>query len=47
MCLLGLIPIKEATWLSHIVVVLKKNGKSNIYVNFRKLNRATKKKKKV
>jgi len=36
--------IEEATWLSTIVVVPKKNGKLKICVDFRKLNRATKKK---
>ncbi len=36
-------PIKEATWLSPIVVVLKKNGKLRICVDFRKFNKATKK----
>ncbi len=35
--------IEEATWLSPIVVVLKKNGKLRICVDFRKLNKATKK----
>jgi hypothetical protein len=35
--------IKEATWLSPIVVVPQKNGKLKICINFRKLN-ATKKK---
>ncbi len=35
--------IKEATWLSPIVVVPKKNGKLRICVDFRKLNVATKK----
>jgi hypothetical protein len=35
-------PIEEATWLSQIVVVPKKNGKLNIYVDFRKLNATTK-----
>jgi hypothetical protein len=35
--------IKEATLLSSIVVMPKKNGKLRIYVDFRKLNRATKK----
>jgi len=35
--------IKEATWLSPIVVVPKKNGKLKIYINFKKLNIATKK----
>ncbi len=33
----------EVTWLSPIVVVLKKNGKLKIYTDFRKLNAATKK----
>jgi len=36
-------PVKEATWLSSIVVVPKKNGKLRICVDFRKLNVATKK----
>jgi hypothetical protein len=35
-------PIEEATWLSLIVVVFKKNGKLKIYVDFRKLNATTK-----
>jgi hypothetical protein len=35
-------PVEEATWLSPIVVVLKKNGKLRVYVDFRKLNKATK-----
>ncbi len=35
--------IEEVTWLSPIVVVLKKNGKLRICVDFRKLNKATKK----
>ncbi len=35
--------IKEATWLSPIVVVPKNNGKLWICVDFRKLNKATKK----
>jgi hypothetical protein len=30
--------VEEATWLSLIVVIPKKNGKSRIYVNFIKLN---------
>ncbi len=30
--------IKEATWLSPIVIVPKKNGKLKICVNFKKLN---------
>jgi hypothetical protein len=34
--------IEEATWLSPIVVVLKKNGKLRICINFKKLNVATK-----
>jgi hypothetical protein len=36
-------PVKEATWLSHVVVVPKKNGKLKIYVDFKKLNKTTKK----
>ncbi len=36
-------PIEEATWLSPIIVVLKKNNKLQICVDFRKLNVATKK----
>jgi hypothetical protein len=36
-------PIEEATWLSPIVVVPKKNGKLKICVDFKKLNKATKK----
>jgi hypothetical protein len=36
-------PVEEATWLSPIVIVLKKNGKLRIYVDFMKLNKATKK----
>jgi hypothetical protein len=35
--------IKVATWLSPIVIVPKKNGKLRIYIDFRKLNAATKK----
>jgi hypothetical protein len=35
--------VEEATWLSSIVVVPKKNGKLKIYVDFRKLNATTKK----
>jgi hypothetical protein len=35
--------VKEATWLSLIVVVPKKNGKLRICVDFRKFNEATKK----
>ncbi len=35
--------VKEAMWLPPIVVVPKKNGKLKIYVNFKKLNVATKK----
>jgi len=37
-------PIKEATWLSPIVVVLKRNGKFKICVDFKNLNKATRKK---
>ncbi len=32
-------PIKEATWLSPIVIVPKKNGKLKICVDFKKLNK--------
>ncbi len=35
--------VEEATWFSPIVVVLKKNGKFWIYMDFRKLNVAMKK----
>jgi hypothetical protein len=35
--------VEEATWLSPIVVVPKKNGKLCICVDFQKLNAATKK----
>jgi hypothetical protein len=35
--------VEEATWLSPIVVVPKKNGKLKIYINFIKLNTARKK----
>jgi hypothetical protein len=34
--------IEQTTWLSPIVVVLKKNGKLIICVDFRKFNKATK-----
>ncbi len=30
-------PVEEATWLSPMVVVLKKNGKLRIFVNFKNL----------
>ncbi len=36
-------PIEEVTWLSPIVVVPKRNGKLKIYVDFKKLNKVTKK----
>ena len=36
-------PVDQATWLSPIVVVPKKNGKLKICVNFRRLIAATKK----
>ena len=36
-------PVDQATWLSPIVVVSKKNDKLRICVNFRRLNAATKK----
>jgi len=35
--------VEEATWLSPIVVVLKKNGKLRICVNFKKIKVVTKK----
>jgi hypothetical protein len=35
--------VEEATWLSPIMIVPKKNGKLKICVDFRKLNVATKK----
>jgi len=35
--------IEEATWLSPIVIVPKKNGKLKIYIDFKKLNATTKK----
>jgi hypothetical protein len=35
--------IEEATWLSPMVVVPKKNGKLRICVDFKKLNKVTKK----
>ncbi len=35
--------IEEATWLSPIVIVPKKNGKLKICIDFRKLNATTKK----
>ncbi len=35
--------VEEATWLSPIVIVPKKNGKLKMYIDFRKLNVATKK----
>jgi hypothetical protein len=35
--------IEEVTWLSPIVVVLKRNGKLKICVDFKKLNTTTKK----
>jgi hypothetical protein len=34
-------PVKRATWLSPILVVLKKNAKLRVYVEYRKLNAAT------
>jgi hypothetical protein len=36
-------PVEEASWVSPIVIVPKKNGKLRICVDFRKLNAATKK----
>jgi hypothetical protein len=35
--------VEEATWLSPIVVIPKKNGKLKICVYFKKLNATTKK----
>ncbi len=35
--------VEEATWLSPIMIVPKKNGKLNFFVDFRKFNVATKK----
>jgi hypothetical protein len=35
--------VEEATWLSPIIVVPKKNGKLRIYINSRELNETTKK----
>jgi len=35
--------VKEATWLSPIVIILKKNGKLRICIDFRKLNAVAKK----
>jgi hypothetical protein len=35
--------IEEATWLSPIIIVLKKNGKLNICIYFKKPNATTKK----
>jgi hypothetical protein len=35
--------VEEATWLSPIVVILKKNGKLMVCVDFRKLNVITNK----
>jgi hypothetical protein len=36
-------PLEEATWLSIIAVVPKKNGKLRTNVDFKKLNKTTKK----
>ena len=38
-----IIPVEEATWLSPIVVVPKKNGQLRICIDYIKLNAATKK----
>jgi hypothetical protein len=35
--------VEETTWLFPVMVIPKKNGKLRIYVNFKKLNVATKK----
>jgi hypothetical protein len=37
-----IVPMEEATWLSPIVVVLKKNGKFRICMEFQKSNVAKK-----
>ena len=34
-------PMKQATWLSSILVVPKKNGKIRMFVDYRKLNIVT------
>ena len=34
-------PVKQATWLSPIVVVPKKNGKIRVCADYRKLNAVT------
>jgi hypothetical protein len=36
-------PVEEVAWLSPIVVVSKKNGNLRVCVDFKKLNKATKK----
>ena len=36
-------PISDSEWVSPLVLVLKKNGKWRIYVDYRELNKATKK----
>jgi hypothetical protein len=33
--------VEEVTWLSPIVVIIQKNGKLKIYIDFRKLNATT------
>jgi hypothetical protein len=35
--------VEEATWLSPIVIVSRKNGKLRIYIDFKKLHATTKK----
>lgn len=37
-----IIPMKDATWLSPTIIVPKKNSKFCIYIDFRKLNPASK-----
>ncbi len=39
----GFIESVDATWLSPVVTIPKKNGKRRICINFRKLNATTKK----
>lgn len=36
-------PISDSEWVSPLVLVPKKNGKWRIYVDYRELNKATKK----
>ena len=38
-----IVRVETVNWLSPIIVVPKKNGKLQIYIDYRKLNAATKK----